>query len=478
MRCPASSFRAVACAAEGFGIALFRLFRYNGANQNAGRGEQPMDRAQRAAALAGEVIALAQSTLMVHLRFLDRALAALRPVAHESLWFAADGVHLYYEPWYVLGRYRWEQNAVNRALLHAILHCVFRHSFVGRDIDRPRWDLACDIAVEAAISGFDEPFLAVRRTEQQAALLDLLRRELPTPLTAERIYRWLGEQNVGEAELTAQREPFFADQHELWYGAFAADGRPDTELDLQKIWEDISRRMQVEMETMTADGDSPLVQSLRQLNRRRQSYTRFLRRFGESGEVMRVSEEEFDQTYYTYGLTTYGNLPLVEPLEYREEKLLREFVIAIDTSGSVKGDVVQSFVEHTYNILSRQENLLTRVNIRIMQCDDRIREDVRITCAQEFRRYLDTMEIKGLGQTDFRPVFRRVEELRQKGELPQLKGLLYFTDGRGIFPSRKPPYETAFILHHDGWDTPPVPQWAMQLTLTEDEILDQRFDGE
>ena len=49
-----------------------------------------MDRAQRAAALAGEVIALAQSMLMVHLRFLDRALAALRPVAHESLWFAAD----------------------------------------------------------------------------------------------------------------------------------------------------------------------------------------------------------------------------------------------------------------------------------------------------------------------------------------------------------------------------------------------------
>ena len=37
-----------------------------------------MDRVQRAAALAGEVIALAQSTLMVHLRFLDRALAALR----------------------------------------------------------------------------------------------------------------------------------------------------------------------------------------------------------------------------------------------------------------------------------------------------------------------------------------------------------------------------------------------------------------
>ena len=126
-----------------------------------------MDRNERAAELAGEVIALAQSTLMVHLRFLDRALACLKPVCHEQLWFASDGFHLYYEPWYVLGKYKWEQNAINRALLHTLLHCVFRHSFIGKEIDQPRWDLACDIAVEATISGFGEPFLAVRRTEQQ-----------------------------------------------------------------------------------------------------------------------------------------------------------------------------------------------------------------------------------------------------------------------------------------------------------------------
>ena len=62
-----------------------------------------MNRDDRAAALAGEVIALAQSTLMVHLRFLDRALACLRPSSHDTLWFASDGLHLYYEPWYVLG---------------------------------------------------------------------------------------------------------------------------------------------------------------------------------------------------------------------------------------------------------------------------------------------------------------------------------------------------------------------------------------
>ena len=35
----------------------------------------------------------------------------------------------------------------------------------------------------------------------------------------------------------------------------------------------------------------------------------------------------------------YGNLPLIEPLEYRETKKVREFVIAIDTSASCRGPV-------------------------------------------------------------------------------------------------------------------------------------------
>ena len=432
-----------------------------------------MDRSQRAQELAQEVISLAQSTLMVHIRFLDRSLAFLKPVPHETLMLATDGAHLYYDPWFVLGKYKWEQNYINRALLHSLLHCVFRHGFVGREIDRPRWDLACDIAVEYVIRGLNKDFLSVRRTDEQASLLAILEQEVQPSLTAERIYRWLGDQGVPEEELAGQREPFFTDQHDLWYASFASDS--DISKDVQKMWTEISQRMQVELETMLKDDASPLIQSLRQVNRKKQNYAEFLRRFGVYGEVMQISEEEFDYTYYTYGLSTYGNVPLIEHLEYREQRKLREFVIAIDTSGSVKGDVVQSFVQKTYDILRRQENLFTRVNIHILQCDDRIREDARITCPEEFQQYLDTMEIKGLGNTDFRPVFRYVEELRRKGELLQLKGLLYFTDGRGTFPAEKPPYETAFILHEDGWDSPQVPSWAIKMRLTEDEILDQSF---
>ena len=101
-------------------------------------------------------------------------------------------------------------------------------------------------------------------------------------------------------------------------------------------------------------------------------------------------------------------------MEYKETKKVREFVIAIDTSGSVSGDLVQSFVQKTYNILKSTESFASKVNIHIIQCDQEIREDVKVTNQEDFDAYLAHMTLKGFGGTDFRPVFGYVEELRKR----------------------------------------------------------------
>ena len=427
--------------------------------------------------LAENIMTLARNTLMVHLRFMDRAISHLTLTCDGEIPFATDGRALYYEPWTVLQRYQAEPNAVNRDMMHALLHCVFRHWFVGQDIDRARWDAACDAAVECAISDLHSPVLQSQREVNQLMTLEMLRREVGT-MTAERIYRWLGEQDYDEDDLYRLRRELKADEHGLWYGGPEPDAERQQDVDdLEQMWQDVSRRMQTELETMRQEAAGVLVQNLRSLNRAKHDYTAFLRRFGVRGEVVRLSDEEFDNNYYTYGLSLYGNVPLIEPLEYREQKRIRDFVIAIDTSGSVKGDVVQSFIQHTHDILSRQENFFTKVNMHIIQCDDQIREDVHITGREEFQAYIKTMQIKGLGQTDFRPVFARVEELIRRRELTDLRGLLYFTDGLGTFPEKKPPYDTAFIIHTDDYHEVQVPPWAMHMVLTEDEILDSRFSN-
>ena len=161
---------------------------------------------------------------------------------------------------------------------------------------------------------------------------------------------------------------------------------------------------------------------------------------------------------------------MIEPLEYKEVKRIKEFVIAIDTSGSVVGEEVQAFLTKTYNILKSTESYFSRINLHIIQCDAEIQEHVKITTQDEFDAWIRNMRIRGLGGTDFRPVFSLVDKLINTHEFFNLKGLIYFTDGFGVFPEIKPSYETAFIFVNDNYENPPVPSWAIKLVLQKDEL--------
>ena len=81
----------------------------------------------------------------------------------------------------------------------------------------------------------------------------------------------------------------------------------------------------------------------------------------------------------------------------------------------------------------------------------------------------DELDIS-LGGTDFRPVFTLVDDLIAQGEFTHLKGMIYFTDGYGVFPSQKPTYETAFAFIRNEYDNPEVPPWAIKLVLNNEDI--------
>ena len=212
------------------------------------------------------------------------------------------------------------------------------------------------------------------------------------------------------------------------------------------------------------------MQNLAAVNREKYDYSAFLKKFAVMGETMKINDDEFDYIYYTYGLQLYEKMPLVEPLEYKEVRRIREFVIAIDTSGSTSGELVQKFIQKTYNILRSTESFYSRINLHLIQCDAEIQEHVKITNQKEFDEYLKTMRIHGLGGTDFRPVFDMVDGLIRQKELTDLKGMIYFTDGYGTFPQRRPDYQTAFVFVEDEPVEPVVPPWAIRLVLSRDEL--------
>ena len=82
---------------------------------------------------------------------------------------------------------------------------------------------------------------------------------------------------------------------------------------------------------------------------------------------------------------------------------------------------------------------------------------------EEWKEYSKRIRIEGRGGTDFRPVFEYVRQLREKIELKDLKALIYFTDGDGIYPREKPDYETAFVFLKKTENMNLVPVWARQL---------------
>lgn len=197
----------------------------------------------------------------------------------------------------------------------------------------------------------------------------------------------------------------------------------------------------------------------------RGDYRAILQSFSSFREECGVNPEEFQYAWYWYGLERYGDMPLIEPLEYREGRKISDLVIVIDTSGSCERDLVRVFLEETKGILEQEQLFFRSFCLHLIQCDNQIQRDDRIGSREEFEEYLERLEIRGGGGTDFCPAFRHVERLRGEGELRDLRGMLYFTDGSGLYPKEEPDYAVWFVMLEGSYDAIDMPEWIHRLIL-------------
>ena len=246
-----------------------------------------------------------------------------------------------------------------------------------------------------------------------------------------------------------------------------AESREKRRKALDKDWEDIGKRTEEEMKDEKEGEKSEKLSWFLHLEHKRYTpFQDFLRKFSVDREELKTDPESFDYGYYYFGLSQYGNMPLIEENEYREKRKIPELVIAIDTSYSTKGEMVKRFLEEAIAILADKEAFFTKCRVHIIECDDRIRKDLLVEDAEEMERYRERFEVSGGYGTDFRPVFYYIEDLQKKGELKELKALLYFTDGRGRYPKYAPSYTAAFIFPRgEDIDDENAPFWALKLYI-------------
>lgn len=432
-------------------------------------GQDMEEAAEKLKSLGVSILCAARDELYFSMRFLDVALSSFVYQMDSSVSpFGTDGAVMYFHPQQLGGLLRENRILVNRGYLHMVFHCIFRHMFKRTDDER-YWDLSCDIAAEHLIDGCDKRPVRWSRS--------LLRRETYRKLeaggrvmNAERIFRELKAWELTEKELSRLEEEFRTDDHRYWENRGPERKK---EPELSRKWQEINEKMETDLETFSKEAseeNGSFLGQLRVENRERQDYREFLRKFSVLREEMGTDPDTFDYGFYSYGLTLYGNMPLIEPLETREVRRIADFVIVIDTSMSCSGTLVRRFLEETYSVLKQNDSYFRRVNVHIIQCDEKVHSDVKITSEKELKKYMDQFELYGEGGTDFRPAFTYVDELLGRGEFDDLKGLIYFTDGYGIYPSRMPPYKTAFVFLEEDYRDADVPAWAIRLVLREDEL--------
>ena len=472
--------------------------------------------------LAEKIITAAQDKIVASMRFMDSAVFALKKeiVADKKGIFMVDGTTLYYSSDEIFARMKRGLSSFTHDYMHVLLHCIFKHYYVSEKVNRLYWDLASDIAVEEMIESLGATCLNTPESSERRDELKKIKAKRGR-LSVDRLYKSFVNDPPIEAEVGQMRELFTVDDHLLWYRANKNVNKPldtseiiedgeadnshlqdhdknqqgssnddtDTKFDITSIeesgnneecdgaallsdqnWDKIRETVKTALEMDDAsfgDAGGTMKRELRYAEEKRIDYSTFLRKFAANHETLKVDDDSFDYIMYTYGLNRYRDMPLIEPLEYKDEKNIRDLVIAIDTSGSTDGELVKKFVDKSFEILCNNDVIGAKFNIHVVQCDAEIQDDTVLKNRNDVDGFLCNLEIKGLGGTDFRPVFHYINELIRKKELRNLRGLLYFTDGKGTYPKRKPVYDTAFIFVDDDACGDDVPAWAMKVYFDE-----------
>ena len=438
--------------------------------------------------LALKLIDYSRDELIIHLPFFNRAILKMPVKFYEPKLieedhiggFATNTRDIICDPALVTEMFERNPAELSRMILHTVFHCLYQHPYRYEVLQKPLWDFACDVAVEREIMDLGISELTLEKDTEREVVCDLIRKKC-RKMNAEVIYTHMLNDKTDAEDWLKRAELFKRDTHTVWAsrdtefyeGLFLFDCN-ENEIDQagaewSRIFENVKKDKDV-LEQGFGISPASVTDFLGSVTGDDYDYTEFLLRFAKNTEEVKLNNDEFDYIYYTYGLKEYGNMPLIEPLEYKESLKIYDFVIAIDTSGSCRGRVVKNFLRRTYSILKKSEVFGTKMNVHIIQCDNVIQDDTEILSDEAFERYIQNVNVTGSGGTDFRPVFQHTERMRKGGVFTDLRGLIYFTDGLGIFPEKEPSFKTAFIIMPQEDDIPQIPDWAIGRMVSRDDL--------
>lgn len=350
-----------------------------------------------------------------------------------------DGKKLWFNPAYVGTLSKYELVGV---MAHEVLHCANGHSWRREHRDPKLWNEACDLAINPIVlsAGMVLPQGAL----DGAPYLGMSPEAIYAKRQQEQQQQKQG--SGGQGQQSSQGSPGNGqgsqdedaqDRQEPDNGCGEVVDCDDADMpETQAQWSAavLNAAKQAQAMGRLPKGMERLVQEIKNPP---QDWRSILRRFAQENARSDYSWKMPNARYLHAGLY----LPTL-----RSESM-PPMVVAVDTSGSINDLVVSQFANEI-NAIAQE---LQPEQVHVVYCDDSVRG------VDVFERgEAITVNPKGGGGTDFRPVFDWVDK---EGITPSC--LVYLTDMAGTFPNVEPDYP---VLWGDtkGYYPPP---WGEQVRV-------------
>lgn len=397
----------------------------------------------------------------------------------ERISLETDGRHIFYSPVVVLEKAKQRQiQDLEYVCMHIIVHGLLGHFEIACQYERSCvMHTLMDMEVRKFIGKLEPEIIYAPLMSNSIYMQELMRdsRGLKT------IYKEIDQSADKKKQLLRFRKDLAYDDHQVWY----RNNRYKTLIDLKdmldgndlqkeedkestvRVWARIRSEMfgrnslgtdQIRNSLIrnrdgrtndkiwgTDEGEEELVVTA--TDRNTLNYRMMLKRFLKNREKNRENVDSLDKVLYAWGFDTYGDVAFIEPDTESERPSMNTIVVAIDTSGSCEGEIMNRFLSETKRLFS-DIGTSDATKIVVIQCDARIQKlDVyrRTADLPGAETFSNGMTMYGFGETDFVPVFDYTDGLVENGE--KVDCLIYLTDGYGTFPDKKDrAYETFFVL--------------------------------
>lgn len=354
-------------------------------------------------------------TLALHLKLVERP---------DIKTGATDGKRYYYNPEFVD---KLTEAEVNFLTVHEVLHPALGHLWRLGSRDRLIWNHATDYCINGMIIESDpsgQNFKMIEGGLYNEKFKGMFSEEIYDILISDPDY----VQKAKAAE--AAGEGGTLDDHSLWEDA-DGDGSGEAE--------DWKGRVVQASQVAEGKGIGKLPAAIRRMIKDlvapQKNWRELLAEFVQQ-EISDYGWTPADKRFF--GMSDIYSTDIILPDFSEEVDVVKNIVFAIDTSGSIGGKEMKTFISECVGCINQYGG---KVKGHLIYCDAQIGAIYDLEDAEQ------SVPVGG-GGTRFEPVFDWVEE-----NLEECAGVVYLTDGMGSYPKQHPYYPVLWVLTHD-YDVP------------------------